>query len=48
MGLPWVPEKGCHAGIEKSLINIGGQAVDCWTGVNIERNKVKRKEKGRK
>ena len=44
-----VPEKGCHTGTEKSLINFGGQAVGLldW-GEHREKHKVKRKEKRQK
>ena len=34
---------GVTAGIEKSLTNIGGKAVDCWSGVNAkEKHKVQK------
>ena len=36
---------GCHAGSSLQPHYIGGQAVDCWIGVNIVRNKAKIEKK---
>ena len=36
---------GCHAGSNLTPLYIGGQAVDCWIGVNIEINKAKIEKK---
>ena len=47
------PQKGSlkravTAGTEKSLTNIGGKAVDCWSGVNIREEHKVQEKKGRK
>ena len=40
--------RGVTAGIEKSLTNIGGKAVDCWSGETLRKNTRYKKEKDRK